>query len=82
MRAVIQRVTQASVTIDGKIKSAIQNGLLVFVGIDSSDSDLGENYSNNEVTEMKWFEIKHAVQLDLAFGHAKVIQEYFKVNHL
>jgi D-aminoacyl-tRNA deacylase len=38
MRAVIQRVSRASVTIDGTIKSAIGTGLLVLVGIEDADT--------------------------------------------
>jgi D-aminoacyl-tRNA deacylase len=38
MRAVIQRVNRASVTIDGVIKSAIGTGLLVLVGIEDADT--------------------------------------------
>ena len=37
MRAVIQRVSRASVTIDGKEKSAIYGGLLVLLGIEDAD---------------------------------------------
>ena len=39
MRIVIQKVTHASVTVDGKIKSEIKKGLLVFVGIEDRDND-------------------------------------------
>ncbi len=38
MKAVIQRVSKASVSIDGKIKSAITSGLLILVGIEDADS--------------------------------------------
>jgi len=38
MRAVIQRVSQASVTIAGQLKSSIQRGLLVLIGVEESDS--------------------------------------------
>jgi D-tyrosyl-tRNA(Tyr) deacylase len=41
MRAVIQRVSRASVAIEGKIKSAIGQGLLVLLGIE--DADTGED---------------------------------------
>lgn len=41
MRVVIQRVQHASVAINGAIKSAIKQGLLVLVGIE--DSDTGED---------------------------------------
>ncbi len=38
MKAVIQRVSQASVTIDGNLKSAIGAGLLVLLGIEEADT--------------------------------------------
>jgi len=38
MRVVIQRVTEASVTINGSVYSSIGNGLLIFLGIESNDS--------------------------------------------
>jgi D-tyrosyl-tRNA(Tyr) deacylase len=37
MRAVLQRVTQASVTVDGKIVSEIQTGLLILLGVEEAD---------------------------------------------
>ena len=39
MRILIQRVTRASVTIDEKIKSMINSGLLILIGIEESDGD-------------------------------------------
>jgi D-tyrosyl-tRNA(Tyr) deacylase len=39
MRAVIQRVTQASCRVDDKITGAIEHGLLVFIGIEDADND-------------------------------------------
>lgn len=43
MRVVIQRVKHASVTIDGKCKSAIQGGYLILLGIENADTteDIG-----------------------------------------
>lgn len=38
MRAIIQRVSEASVTIRGKVKSKINNGLLILLGIEQEDS--------------------------------------------
>ena len=38
MRTVIQRVSHASVTIDGKVKAAIDNGLLVLLGVCTEDT--------------------------------------------
>ena len=45
MRALIQRVSKASVTINSVIKSSIDAGLLVFVGIEDAD-DLIEDLNN------------------------------------
>lgn len=39
MRAVIQRVSKASVTINGNVKSSINKGLLVLLGIEPEDQD-------------------------------------------
>ena len=39
MRIVIQRVSRASVTIDGQVKSSINKGLLVLLGIGSNDGE-------------------------------------------
>ena len=39
MRVLIQRVLQASVTIEEKLHSSIENGLLVLVGIEDADND-------------------------------------------
>lgn len=38
MKAVIQRVTEASVKVDGKITGAIKEGLLILVGIEDADT--------------------------------------------
>ena len=38
MRAVIQRVTRASVTINNKIKGQIASGVLIFLGIVAEDT--------------------------------------------
>ena len=39
MRAVVQRVTHATVTVDGEVVGAIENGLLVLLGITHDDGD-------------------------------------------
>ena len=47
MRVVIQRVKEASVSIDGEIKAAIKNGLLVLVGIEQADDERDIQYCYN-----------------------------------
>ena len=61
MRAIIQRVTQASVTIDGKIKSAIQNGLLVFVGIEDADTMKDVEWLSNKIINLRIFDDENKV---------------------
>lgn len=39
MRVILQRVRHASVTIDGQVHGAIQNGFLALVGITQSDDE-------------------------------------------
>ena len=55
MRVLIQRVTHASVTIDGKVKSKIENGLLVFVGIEDRDKDEDIEWLAGKVINIRIF---------------------------
>ena len=55
MRAIIQRVLNASVTIDGKIKSKIGPGLLVFVGIEDSDTQEDIEWLSGKIVKLRIF---------------------------
>ena len=55
MRIVIQRVSQASVTIDGKIAGAIQQGLLLLVGICPEDGQEDIDYAVRKISQMRIF---------------------------
>ncbi|XP_017787927.1 PREDICTED: D-aminoacyl-tRNA deacylase [Habropoda laboriosa] len=44
MKAVIQRVAKASVSVDGELISSIENGLCVLIGIKRDDSKEDINY--------------------------------------
>ena len=61
MRAVIQRVSSASVTINNKIKSEIKNGLLVFVGIEDADTIEDIEWLSNKVVNLRIFDDKNKV---------------------
>ncbi len=61
MRVVIQRVTEASVTIDGKIKSEIGEGLLVLVGIEDRDRDEDIEWLSNKIINMRIFNDENGV---------------------
>ncbi len=55
MKAVIQRVSQASVTIDGNVKGAIQIGLLVLLGIENADTEEDIDWLANKIVALRIF---------------------------
>lgn len=56
MRLVIQRVTHASVTIEGKVKSAIGPGLLILVGVESADTTEDVDWLVRKVAALRIFD--------------------------
>jgi len=56
MRAVIQRVSQASVTTDGRIKGAIQHGLLVLLGIENADTTEDIEWLSGKIVRLRVFD--------------------------
>lgn len=61
MRTVIQRVTNASVTIDGCVKSAIANGLLVLAGIEDADTSEDLEWLSNKIVNLRIFDDENNV---------------------
>lgn len=61
MRTVIQRVTRASVTIDGKVKSSISLGLLVFAGIEDADDFSDIEWLSNKIVNLRIFDDEQQV---------------------
>jgi len=55
MIAVIQRVSEASVTIDGIVKSKIQKGLLVLLGIEDTDNNEDIDWLANKIVSLRIF---------------------------
>ena len=55
MRFLVQRVTRASVTIDGKLESAIGNGLLVLIGIAAVDGPSAADYLADKLVNLRIF---------------------------
>jgi len=55
MRVVIQRVTEASVTVDGQITGAIEQGLLVLLGIEDADQVEDVEWLSAKITNMRIF---------------------------
>jgi D-tyrosyl-tRNA(Tyr) deacylase len=61
MRAVIQRVTKASVTIEGQVKSSIENGLLVLAGFESADGSEDLEWTANKIAHLRIFDDENGV---------------------
>ncbi len=55
MRVVIQRVSEASVSVDGEIISKIGRGLLVLVGIEESDSQEDSDWICSKIVNLRIF---------------------------
>ena len=55
MKAVIQRVTRASVTIDGKTHSQIGDGLLVLLGIEDADTSEDIEWLSSKIVNLRIF---------------------------
>ncbi len=55
MRAVIQRVSRASVSIKNKVKSEIGPGLLVLVGIEEADTEADIEWLCNKIVQLRIF---------------------------
>ncbi|MCK9269004.1 MAG: D-aminoacyl-tRNA deacylase [Bacteroidales bacterium] len=56
MRAVIQRVQRASVTIGGKIHSRISAGLLILLGIEEADTDADIEWLSGKISRLRIFD--------------------------
>jgi D-tyrosyl-tRNA(Tyr) deacylase len=56
MRAVVQRVTSASVTVGERVTGAIARGLLVFVGVEKEDTTADADYIATKIRELRIFE--------------------------
>ena len=56
MRIVIQRVSHASVTIEGDVKSAIQQGYLILFGVEESDTSEDVDWLVKKVIGLRVFD--------------------------
>ena len=79
MRAVIQRVRHASVTIDGQLKSAIEQGFLILLGIESADNEEDIEWLTKKVSQLRVFDDENGVMnkslIDIE-GNALVVSQF------
>jgi D-tyrosyl-tRNA(Tyr) deacylase len=61
MRAVIQRVTEASVKVDGKVTGAIGEGLLILVGVEDADTQEDIDWLAKKIVGMRIFNDQNGV---------------------
>lgn len=61
MKAVIQRVSKASVSIEGKIVSQINKGLLILVGIEPTDNETDIEWLSKKIANLRIFNDENGV---------------------
>ncbi len=61
MRVVIQRVSHASVTIDGTCKSAIKEGFMILVGIEEADTQEDADWLCKKIVNLRVFDDENGV---------------------
>lgn len=61
MRAVIQRVTEASVWVDGRITGAIAKGIIILMGIEETDTETDLEWMSAKIVNMRIFNDEHGV---------------------
>ena len=79
MRAVVQRVTRARVTVDGKMVGEIGNGLVVLLGIARDDTKLDAAYLAEKITALRIFddaEGKMNLSLKDVNGGALIVSQF------
>ena len=79
MRAVIQRVQHASVTINGQIKSAIQQGFLILLGIEEADNRNDADWLCRKISALRVFDDEGGVMnrsLQDIGGEALVVSQF------
>ena len=56
MRAVVQKVTHSSVTVDGEITGEIGQGLMVLLGVTHEDTETDAKYMAEKIANLRIFE--------------------------
>ncbi len=79
MRAVIQRVSQASVSIAGKASGEIETGLLILLGIEEADNQEDVEWLSKKISQLRIFSDREGhMNLDIkeVGGRALVVSQF------
>ncbi|MDQ6924928.1 MAG: D-aminoacyl-tRNA deacylase [Candidatus Eremiobacteraeota bacterium] len=79
MRAVIQRVTRASVTVDGRVVGAIERGFLALVGVAVDDADADADALVQKIAGLRVFDDDNGVMnlaLEDAGGAVLIVSQF------
>ena len=85
MRAVIQRVTRASVKVDGQMVGSIGKGLLLFLGVGQEDGPEDVEWLVGRVTRLRiWEDVEGRMKQSLldVDGEVLVISQFTLFGHL
>jgi D-tyrosyl-tRNA(Tyr) deacylase len=69
MIAVIQRVSESSVTINGQVKSSIGKGLMVLLGIEEADNDEDIDWLSRKIVNLRIFNDTEGVMNESVLDH-------------
>ncbi len=79
MRAIIQRVSKASVTVDGEVISKIDNGLLILLGIEDADEQDDLEWLSRKIVNLRIFNDSEGVMNQSLMengGNAIVVSQF------
>ena len=79
MKALIQRVKRASVTIEGKLFSAINSGILVFLGVEKGDEKENAEKLAQKIVNLRIFEDENEkmnLSLKDVYGEMLVVSQF------
>lgn len=79
MRAVIQRVSNASVTVEGEVISRIQSGLLILLGIEDADDSADIRWLSGKIVRLRIFNDENGIMnksLQETGGDAIVVSQF------
>jgi D-tyrosyl-tRNA(Tyr) deacylase len=79
MRAVIQRVSEASVTIAGSVKGAIKRGVLVLLAVEEADGEADIEWLSGKIVRLRVFDDENGVMnrsVQEAQGEVLVVSQF------